>query len=281
MGILLEKNLFRRLKQKITNIRPGVSWSKALGIYVRRFGIEMCNYCNLHCEYCSASFGSPFTIRPSDVQLFCEQLKGIGERDEHRLTGGEPTSIPRDVFTEVVNIFSSYGRRLSLLTNGYDILNLDAATIKKFDKIILDDHGINHEHIVKCRRVLKPLIDVRVWHMPRHFNIKDALTFKHERCEQWISTITFSNGVIYPCCNIATSSRYHGFIEFTEKILVENGWGVANSNMCDVILQWRFSIHEFIKQVCKHFCVLFCGLDQLSCESIEITRKPNDVIFKK
>ena len=125
------------------------------------FIFALSNYCNLHCEKCSGTFNFPidpdsphvhrrtkWDMPVSDVELFCELFKGYGETDRHRLTGGEPTALPMEHLEEIIEVFSSYNRLISIITNGYNLMGISRDTINKIG-IIKQQNKQSHLNLLK------------------------------------------------------------------------------------------------------------------------------------
>lgn len=252
-------------------------WGKFLKIKkFLRFILDTNNYCNLHCEWCIVNRGPEFNLSPDDAELVCRQFKGIGERNEHRLVGGETTCMPLDIVREIIEIFKAYDRNLSILTNGYNILGLEDNYLKKLNMVILDDHGINHNYLLKCRRHIQKLTIVKVRNKQVHYNIAQGIKTSQGGCRSWISSLTLSQGVIYPCCNLPALARYHEDAKIAED-LVRAGWYLRNPELLNVLADWRRSISPYVQWVCQNRC---WQPNLLKCDCYPITLKPNDVISK-
>ena len=257
------------------------------------FGLN--NYCNLHCEYCSGMFNlsmnpnSPYPDRQrkweipiGDVELFCDRFRGIGESNNHRLTGGEPTALPAEKFEEIVEIFTSNDRRVTLITNGYDLMGISKGCLNKIGTIFLNDHGINHDHIESCIRYLKPFYKGAIKREVNtyHYNLWEAMKHpvnKNKKCGMWMRLPTLLQGVIYPCCNMPLIGRVDRNPRIREEF-IKAGWVLTNPKVVRVLRNWRKTVPRYAVDQCLNNC--WQPKPQVGGR-FDITSKPNDVIKRE
>jgi len=253
------------------------NWAKFLGTgYYYRVIMDTNNYCNLHCEWCIVNRGPRFDISPEEVELFCEHFKGIGEKDEHRLVGGETTMMNLDTVRELIDVFERYNRHLSILTNGYNILGIGEEYLMKLSKVILDDHDINHDLLMKCKDKIENYQVVKVRNKQRHFNIAQGVEASRNAkgCKSWMRSITLSERLIYPCCNIPALARYYRDDRIGKELLAA-GWTIDNPDLRETVRNWRETLPPYLWWVCENKC---WQPNLLQCDSYPITMKPNDVL---
>jgi len=150
--------------------------------------LQINNYCNLHCEHCTALCDTPLSpksenlwrrkpwvITDEEATLYCERFKDIDIPETHWV-GGEVTMIPLKKFNKLVNIFDYYKKGIILLTNGYNLFNIDKDILNKIKRIDLDDHGINSLHIDKCRNYLKTFYkgEIKTVYNINHFDLRKS-----------------------------------------------------------------------------------------------------------
>jgi len=257
------------------------------------------NYCNLHCEMCSAmshirlDADSPWIHRRKkwevsleEIELFCERLKGFSEKSFHRLLGGEPTALSVQKLYDIIDIFASYNREVHFLTNGFNIMGMDKEYLDKVGLIEFDDHGINKRHIDRCVKYLKR-IDYQGEHIIRtqrtHYDLTEARELESNRrikrkegCPALMNPPTFSERVIYPCCNGANLEYYNNDTRMREE-LIARGWTIDNPNLIDVLRNWENHLPDYFKDQCLNHC---WQPNVRRGTRARITKKPYDVIKK-
>ena len=267
-----------------------------LGVKRSSLRIQTNNYCNLHCEHCCTMCHVPihpdseyvdrrtkWDVSLKTIELFCERFKGIGERNLHRLAGGETTAMPLDTVEELVEILYVHNRRMSLLTNGYDLLGLSRRCLDRIHDINLDDHGINHEHIMRCYKYLKENFDCVVgiittlehkdWDCARK-HPENILT---EPCDAMMRSPTMYREAIYPCCQSQHTDVMRKDMG-SNKALKDAGWTVYNPDIVETLRNWRTTLPEYV----LHKCLTDCPSPYGSiCGKTRITLKPNDVIWRQ
>jgi len=187
-----------------------------------------------------------------------------------------------DKLEEIIETFYSYGRkRISLLTNGYNIMGMEPKWLNKIEVINLDDHGINHEHIIKCYEYLKKAYKgkVQILEVLKHWNWDEAR--KHPRnilikpCKAMMRSPSPYRGVIYPCC---MSMHTDGMRKDMKGInaLRSVGWTFHNPNVAETLRNWRTTLPKYILEKCLADCPR--PYDDI-CRGKLITLKDNDVIY--
>jgi len=267
-----------------------------LGIPRSSWRIQTNNYCSLHCEFCCTMCHVPihpespyvdrrkkWEIKPRTIELLCERFKGIGERDPHRLAGGETTAMPLDLVEEIVEILYNHNRHVWLLTNGYDLMGLSQRCLDMLSHINLDDHGINREHILRCHKYLKENFKGRSgivttlvhedWDCAR----KHPDNVRTEPCDGMMRSPTVSRGAIYPCC-MSSHTDLMRYDMPSNKALKDAGWTFENPDIVETLRNWRTTLPEFV----YHKCLTDCPRPHNDiCGSAKITLKPNDVLWRQ
>lgn len=275
-------------------------FEELLGVEKYSWFIFRCtNRCNLSCELCQTldnqPIGSdspyrnrraPWEVSVEDLEKFCEVFEGIGDNGDnlHRITGGEPTTLPTDKLEEIIDVFHSHNRSLSLITNGYNIMGLDKAYINKIDLLVLDNHGINQSHINDCARFLKgfykgKLKRVKVLY---HYDCTKAKNDPRNigKCSGGCSipkAPALFEKVIYPCPAFEFIEELDGHTKITDS-LKEAGWTLDNPEILETMRNWRNSIPQYALDQCMYNCWYpNIGLGGKH----RITLKPNDIIKKR
>jgi len=260
------------------------------GFHSLVFGLT--NQCNLHCEKCSGMFNFPidpespypnrrtsWQLPVSDVETFCEKFKGIGEENNHRLTGGEPTAIAPELFEEIVEVLHSYGRRVTIITNGFGLMDIDHATLNQISTIFLNDHGINHEHVENCVKYLKPFYKGAIGRDSNtyHFDLwkaKDDQSNKGKKCGMWMTLPTLLRGVFYPCCNMPLIGEFDQNPDIHNSFM-SAGWALNDVDIVHNLRNWRKTIPRYAVDQCMDNC---WQPNPSVGGRFDITSKPNDVI---
>lgn len=257
------------------------------------------NYCNLHCEHCSAMSNLPlrsdspwihrrkkWEVSLDEIELFCKRLKGFSEGSFHRLLGGEPTALPIQKLYDIIDIFSSYNREVHLLTNGYNVMGIDKPHLDKIGLIEFDDHGINEKHIANCIKYLKNInysgkIITRI--QRTHYDLiyarqreSNRKIKREEGCPSIMSPPTFNERVIYPCCNGPNLEFYNNDTRMREE-LIAKGWSIDNPQLVDVLRKWKRNLPPYFEDQCLNHC---WQPNVRSEKKARITKKPHDVISK-
>lgn len=246
-----------------------------------KFLIFTNSYCNLHCEFCSSSSNNLkkvgyWEISIEDVKRFCELFRGVGNNDYHRLVGGETTALPLNKFDRITQIFAEENKQLSILTNGFRLMRLNPNIVNRFKEIVLDDHGINSEHIKKCKIWLKKFYNgkIHVRACDIHYDLEEAIEYSNGfRCAL-MKTPTLYKSIIYPCCNMGYVADYH-LDSRLPKEFERAGWSIQNDNLLETLKNWRKSLPKYAVEVCLHKCW------QPNCNMAtpyRITLKKHDVV---
>lgn len=231
----------------------------------RHFSLPVTDNCNLHCVCCSTRSNIPinsdsnilcrreeYRIPLSDLRLFCEKLDGVGYNDWHRLTGGEPTLYP-ELVEDCIKILDGYNRKICLFTNGFQVKCIRPEFMHKVGWIELDDHGVNHDDVVRTRRYLKD-IGYEGWvHNIKykvHYDLEYAMYHSKNDvcCGHMCRVVMMFNHTVYPCAHHYCTELFFNTFEFSE-LLRETGYDLDDDWM--VLLQnWRTSIHGDIWEMC-------------------------------
>jgi len=252
------------------------------------------NYCNLHCEHCCTICHIPihpdseimdrrdkWDESPDTFELFCERFKGIGEDDQHRLSGGELTAMNLSVVEEIIEILYNYGRKTYVLTNGYELMGMSVSSLNKIHTIVLDDHGINHELIESIMKYLKKTYKGKyeAIEVYKHWDWNCARqrteNIMKEPCNAMMRSPSVYRGVIYPCCMSQHTDLMRGD-GAANAILKEAGWTFDNPDIVETLRNWRTTLPPYILDKCLTDCPRpYDGI----CGGSEITLKQNDVIW--
>jgi len=258
------------------------------------FAIYTNNYCSFHCEHCSYKCNIPpnpansnvwrrkkWEVSVDDLRLFCERFKGYGEKEYHLLGGGETTVVEIEKVKEYLDILSSYKRRISIRTNGYNLLGL-GEHINKFSLIILSDHGINADHIKRCQKELAKTFKGKavVESMKKHVDLDVARkepAKKGKNCRLWIADLQLVGRILHPCCCTHPIDIWNNSTKINNE-LISCGWTTDNPDLIETIRNWKTTIPAYIIDQCHNNC-WNPGIFNTKPENI--TLKKNDVIAKK
>lgn len=267
--------------------------------FLKEYIYHVNNYCNLHCELCSdfcnipIDKNSPLIERRvkwdaplEEVELFCKRFKGIGMDKPVHLTGGEPTTIPENKFNAIMDVFHKYNRKVILLTNCYNIFGVSKSALNKTYMIKLDDHGINHNHIIDSIKYLKTFYKGKTRHIKtlQHFDLAKTRKLEINKgghcARNTLITrieILIKQGVVYPCCAMASFDLYNNDKRMEEE-LTKAGWQLDNPHVLNTVRNWKTTLPEYIHQQCRDGC--WWPHKQI-LGGVKITKKPNDVIRKR
>jgi hypothetical protein len=222
----------------------------------------------------------PWEISIEEAELFCKRFKGYYEDSMHKFLGGEPTAIPPEKFYKLIDIFVDHGRKIKLLSNGFNLLGLKKSYLTKFSSIELNDHGINHDHITDCFRYLKTFYKGELYSriQNKHYNLGEVR--KHcvpgVPCESIMNPPVLCRGVMYPCCVHPSGELWNNDWE-TREALIEAGWGLDNPDVADVLVNWRDNLPLKIYGECNDNCWVLRRVN-VNVDKVPITLKHNDVI---
>jgi len=267
--------------------------------HISRFIYHMNNYCNLHCEHCSDFSHIPIDPDSSlierrvkwqtsieEVELFCQRFHGVAMDKYVHLTGGEPTAIPVDLLDAVLNVFHQWGRRVLLLTNGYNLFEVNQTLLNTVDRIKLDDHGTNTEHIHDCIEYLKTFYKGTVEHIEtfNHFPLGKTRKLpcnKGGHCgRKTLKTkieVLIKQGTVYPCCAMASFDLYENNTQL-ETALRLAGWNLENKDIAETLKNWKKTLPEYAWLMCRDGC--WWPYKRI-LGAVPITLKRNDVIRKQ
>jgi hypothetical protein len=214
--------------------------------------------------------------------LYCDRFKDI-KIEETQWTGGEPTLLPENKFNKLVEVFYFYKKDINLLTNGYNILNLDKKILQKIKTITFDNHGINENHINNCIKFLKSFYrgNVKVWTVKTHLDLRKAMKHpsnKEKMCSRWLKEIKINDYVIYPCCTMPAMMILDNNSIMREE-LINAGWTLRNKEIIKTILNYQRTLPDYIMNQCLNNCWM-PNVD-VGQDRKRITLKPNDVLFRK
>lgn len=262
--------------------------------------INVTNICNLHCDYCDNGCHIPFSknssklfrrkafiVQPEEVEKFCYVLAGIGEQNIHLLQGGEITALPVDIIVRYIEIFQSFGRKVGLRTNGYNVTGIPIDILNQLECIYLNSHGTNQEAVDHCHYHLskhydgKVIIEQNFYHRDLDSLVDNGMGTIEQgiKCSYLLATLTSIPPVIYPCCNSwALMNALNSSI--MRDALIDAGWTLDNPMLIDTFIHWRQTLPRIFYEV---FCADSCYLN-LSCEEIPLYRiqpHPKDKIMKE
>ena len=265
--------------------------------FLKEYIYHVTNDCNLHCEYCSAfcdkpiDENSPFIERRNkwyapveEIELFCKRFNGVGMDKHIHITGGEPTTMPEKDFNKMMNIFHKYQRKTVLLTNCYNLFGVSKDALNKATIIKLDDHGINHKHILNSVQYLRGFYNGKIRHIKtlHHHNLAKARQLESNKgvhCKRnTLLTrieILIKQGVVYPCCAMASFDLYNNDTKM-EDSLTEAGWHLDNPHVLATVKNWRNTLPEYVLSQCRDAC----WWPNKQIDTVDITLKPHDVIMK-
>jgi len=258
------------------------------------FTIVTNNYCNLYCEHCvylshiqinqeneNIFRRQKWELSLDDLELFCERFEGIGEESLHFLSGGEPTCLPMDKLVQVVDMLSSYNRRVALFTNGYNVMGIPRNTVNKIHHMRLDDHGTNSKHIQECVDYLKPFYNgkVETIHQKFHWDVEPAKKRKSsgKRCGAWMSILPLLGETLFPCCNTPCLMLQSNDTKMGDE-LNNSGWTIRNEDVVETVRDWRNTIPSYVSEHCLNNC--YQPKINVGQGKTRITLKPHSVIKK-
>jgi len=239
--------------------------------------INVTNMCNLHCDYCDNGCSIPFSkdndkifrrkpyiVQPEEITKFCHTLKGFGEQNLHILQGGEITVLPLDNIVQYIEIFCSFGRKVGLRTNGYNVCRLPIEILNQLECIYLNSHGTNQKAIDFCYNYLtkhyigKVIIEKNVYHrnLDSLVNNGKGTIEQGKKCSYLLATLTSIPPVVYPCCNSWALMNALNSSKIRDA-LVNAGWTVDNPQLMETLMNWRQTLPRvFYKFFCADSCYL-------------------------
>lgn len=242
------------------------------------------NRCNLHCEMCSSGCNRSIGTHPfqamawevdvDDVALFLGHLRQLNKKQEIRLLGGETTMLPWKKLYLIINMIKTEGHSLSLLTNGFGLPIMDLEQLQKIDRIVLNDHGPNHQIIGECVDRLHDLghTDFEVIRHKYHYNLEESAAHvqnKGKNCFQWLTLPAIYDRVLYPCCSMMQLKEGQ---RDSWMSLKRSGWHLDNPSLMTDI-QDLSSLKPMIFQRCFNECYM---PDIHLGTKIQLTSKPED-----
>ena len=249
---------------------------------IHRWVVFTNNYCNLHCQECSAFCDKPFGYnnfrdKKWDIKLLSLEmfLNGLPNKQYSiRLTGGEPTAMDNGHLEDVLNMIHEKGHLPSITTNCYGIMNISDEVFEKIYHLDLDNHGYNLKAFNDAKNRAEAFgVEYRVLNVPKHYIMKEAISASQGRgCNNWIHLPGLYKGVVYPCSN---SMLHFGGDLALRKELVNEGLIVSNTAW------WRFFQKLKFSKRAHENCLYGCWVP--GCREatwVPLTQKPNDVIQK-
>jgi hypothetical protein len=239
--------------------------------------INVTNICNLHCDFCDHDAHLPFDKHGSKIfrqtplvathqalEQFCKALSGVGEKERHVLQGGEITTLPVKLIVHLIEILHSFGRRVGMRTNGYNLTGIPLDSLNKLEFIYLNAHGNNQEAIEHCRNFLAKNYNGQIIN-EEHFYHRDPSAFLNHgqgtveqalRCNHLLSTLTYLPPIIHPCCNSWALMNALNDAQMGE-LLIKAGWTSDNPDLKDTLANWRQTLPKpFLETFCANSCYL-------------------------
>ncbi|WP_187985023.1 radical SAM protein [Vibrio metschnikovii] len=261
--------------------------------------INATNICNLHCTHCDNDAHLPFSkngellhrrsqliSKVSDINAFCELMTGIGEADPHILTGGEITTLPVATIETYIDMLHSFGRKIGMRTNGYNICGISPKKLQMLDRIYLNDHGINREAIDSSREYLDKhfhgnlILEESLKHRDLRSIVKHGQGTIEQAlsCNHLLATLTLLPPVVLPCCNTwALMNSLNSDLMMTA--LINAGWTIHNPNLKETLRNWRTTLpKEFLQTYCADSCYM---TRSDTFPTYDIQKHPKDRVLKR
>ena len=243
-----EKGLINFLKRRFIKQNPINS----------KIIIACLNYCNLSCFSCGAvgASGLKKEITPiEDVITLLDRLKNWNKESSVLVYGGESTMLSDDYLSLISKTIRNHNRKVATMTNGFRLVDLNL-----FDRIIIDDHGINKEDVKKFLEHIKKTDwsgEYRINHSYYHIDINHArlgdTISKGLRCKNWMINITLWKDVIFPCCVLLSIERWDKDTIISDS-LRDAGWSVENPTLAEYIDNWRETLPPEVYKKCLLSC---------------------------
>lgn len=254
------------------------SFQQLFGISQRvEIRINVTNACNLHCDFCDHDAHLPFNktgpkhfrrkplvATPELLERFCEALSGVGEQEPHVLQGGEITVLPVSSITRMIGVLRSYGRRIGMRTNGYNLTGIPLDSLNELNFIYLNAHGNNQGAIDHCREFLARNYQGEILN-EEHYHHRDLRAFLNHGqgtvaqaldCSHLLSTLTLLPPIIHPCCNSWALMNALNDANMAE-LLVAAGWTLDNPDLKETLADWRRTLpRPFLERFCANSCYL-------------------------
>ena len=262
--------------------------------------INMTNACNLSCDFCDHDAHLPFdkngskifrkkplVSTPQALENLCEALVGVGEDDAHVLQGGEITVLPTPLVSHLIGIVHSYGRRVGMRTNGYNLTGIPLESLNKLDFIYLNAHGNNEEAIEYSREFLQKNYDGRIID-ENHYSHRDLSAYLNHNegtieeglsCNHLLATLTFFPPIVHPCCNSWPLMNVMNSTNMAD-LLIAAGWTSDNPDLIDTLANWRETLPKpFLQKFCAESCYLTAK--ETNSPWYKIKSYPKDRVLKK
>lgn len=262
--------------------------------------INVTNICNLHCNFCDHDAHLPFNKHgdkifrktplvstPEAVEQFCKVLSGVGEKERHVLQGGEITVLPVKSIVQIIETLHSFGRRIGMRTNGYNVTGIPLDSLNKLEFIYLDGHGNNQEAIEHCRAFLGKNYEGDVINEERLYHRDPAAFLNHGQgtieqglnCNHLLATLTYFPPIIHPCCNswALMNALNDGTLG---EMLIKAGWTADNPDLKNTLANWRQTLPKpFLETFCANSC--YMTAPNISSPPQRIQPHPLDRVLKR
>ncbi|MDD2660207.1 MAG: hypothetical protein PHY54_11115 [Methylococcales bacterium] len=244
------------------------------GVEVR---INVTNACNLHCDFCDHDAHLPFDRYSSKIlrqtpmvassealEKFCKALSGVGEDECHVLQGGEITVLPVKLIERLIETLYSFGRRIGMRTNGYNITSIPLDSLNRLEFIYLNAHGNNQEAIKHCLNFLVKNYNGQIINEENFYHRNLSVYVNHGQgtieqglnCNHMLSTLTYLPPIIHPCCNSWALMNTLNNTQMGEQ-LIKAGWTSDNLDLKNTLANWRETLPKpFLETFCANSCYL-------------------------
>ena len=248
------------------HIRP--LWDERLrgkSAWQRRFLVLTNNFCNLSCWSCSALCNKPIGSNPfrqekyitplSNIERFLELIKDYRPKYWIRLSGGEVTLCPVNHVEHIADLSHLYGRNISLLTNGANMLGIDPHL---FEFIHLDEHILNEKLIYQVADYFKSVgykrYQILTTKVHRDLNIqRRGHVTEGLNCSAMMQAISLWRDTIYPCCVLPFLDGWNGNTKIRDSLL-KAGWSIFNDDLVDTMDNYKDTLPEDAVYACTNQC---------------------------
>jgi hypothetical protein len=139
---------------------------------------------------------------PEDLEVFLGNIRTWRPELPVRLEGGELTVIDLEKIERYIQAVKSNGRKLEIITNGYNILRINPFDI---DWIVLDEHRQNKKLIKEIKKTYDEngYENYHIVSTPDHYDLSYMIENNNPdclRCPEYFNSVTLWNKVVYPCC---------------------------------------------------------------------------------
>jgi organic radical activating enzyme len=234
---------------------------------LRKFVINVNNFCNRKCFSCVSLCDKPFNnpwrdkrreIRINDVKKAIPRILEYASYEGVTLAGGEPTAMNLIKLMRISKIIRDNELKGHILTNGFRIRNISPYN---FDYIILDDHGTNTDDVRKSIDYFKELgyenYAVKKAYVHKDFNEARETPIITEGfdCNGWMQPTLWLD-LVYPCCGMPQMEGWDNDTIIRDT-LRKNGWTCDNPDLAEVLKNWRKTIPNEVVNKCLFSCWKF------------------------